>query len=64
MSLECGECEADLRGGHLESCSRYKIPQHSYGWGCVICGPEEGDWCKLEKPENKKRAKPRKRYEW
>ena len=24
MSLECGECEHDLRGGHDEECSRYK----------------------------------------
>lgn len=23
MSLECSECERDLRGGHDESCSRY-----------------------------------------
>lgn len=24
MSLECSECERDLRGGHDPSCSRYK----------------------------------------
>ena len=24
MSIECGECEHDLRGGHGTSCSRYK----------------------------------------
>lgn len=23
MSLECSECERDLRGGHDEDCSRY-----------------------------------------
>ncbi len=23
MSIECGECEADLRGGHDPSCARY-----------------------------------------
>lgn len=23
MSLECSECECDLRGGHDPSCSRY-----------------------------------------
>ena len=23
MSIECGECERDLRGGHDPSCSRY-----------------------------------------
>ncbi len=23
MSLECGECERDLRGGHDSTCSRY-----------------------------------------
>lgn len=27
MSLECGECERDLRGGHDRSCSRYKTPK-------------------------------------
>jgi hypothetical protein len=26
MSLECGECERDLRGRHDESCSRYRSP--------------------------------------
>lgn len=30
MSLECSECEHDLRGGHDESCSRYRKP-------CDIC---------------------------
>lgn len=24
MSIECGECERDLRGGHAEDCSRNK----------------------------------------
>ncbi len=24
MSLECSECERDLRAGHLPSCSRYR----------------------------------------
>lgn len=24
MSIECGECERDLRGGHDPSCSRYR----------------------------------------
>jgi hypothetical protein len=24
MSIECGECERDLRGGHSTDCSRYK----------------------------------------
>ena len=23
MSIECGECERDLRGGHDEGCSRF-----------------------------------------
>lgn len=23
MSIECGECERDIRGGHAETCSRY-----------------------------------------
>ena len=26
MSLECSECERDLRGGHDKSCSRYNPP--------------------------------------
>ena len=26
MSIECSECERDLRGGHDESCSRYVRP--------------------------------------
>lgn len=26
MSIECGECERDLRGGHAPSCSRYIRP--------------------------------------
>ena len=25
MSLECAECERDLRGGHAISCSKYKL---------------------------------------
>lgn len=25
MSMECGECERDLRGGHDISCSRYNL---------------------------------------
>lgn len=25
MSIECGECESDLRGGHDISCSRYNL---------------------------------------
>ena len=32
MSLECGECERDLRGPHDPSCSRYKPPAR-----CRIC---------------------------
>jgi hypothetical protein len=27
MSIECGECERDLRGGHDSSCSRWKPPK-------------------------------------
>lgn len=26
MSIECGECEQDLRGGHAATCSRAKPP--------------------------------------
>ena len=25
MSMECGECERDLRGGHWIGCSRYNL---------------------------------------
>lgn len=25
MSIECGECERDARGGHLDSCSRHPL---------------------------------------
>ena len=25
MSIECGECERDLRGGHADDCSRNKM---------------------------------------
>lgn len=31
MSIECSECERDLRGGHDPSCSRYRVP------GCSRC---------------------------
>ena len=36
MSIECGECEHDLRGGHDPSCSRYVKP-------CDECLREECD---------------------
>jgi len=36
MSLECSECERDLRGGHDPSCSRYIKP-------CTKCEAEECD---------------------
>ena len=29
MSIECGECERDLRGGHDDTCSR--------AWKCPEC---------------------------
>lgn len=42
MSIECGECERDLRGGHAEDCSRYpaaglemvpfRMATRDYGW--------------------------------
>ncbi len=40
MSLECSECERDLRGGHDEGCSRYRPP-------CKICRAI-GDLCDEE----------------
>lgn len=38
MSLECSECERDLRGGHAEDCSRY-LPII-----CPECGSANVDW--------------------
>lgn len=38
MSMECGECEHDLRGGHHPSCSRYKP------CACPNCGSDLEDW--------------------
>lgn len=35
MSIECGECERDLRGGHERWCSRYNVMQE--------IADEEGD---------------------
>lgn len=33
MSLECSECERDLRAGHDPSCSRYEVCQCGHGRG-------------------------------
>jgi hypothetical protein len=54
MSIECGECERDLRGGHLDTCSRYDPRQATclcdpewqhdcpwHGWAASVDGPEE-----------------------
>lgn len=31
MSIECGECERDLRGGHADDCSRkLRLPGDSW----------------------------------
>ena len=41
MSIECGECEHDLRGGHDPSCSRYKPPEATMSDTervCPYCG--------------------------
>jgi hypothetical protein len=35
MSIECRECERDLRGPHDEGCSRYQPP------GACKCGHSE-----------------------
>lgn len=37
MSIECGECEADLRGGHAAGCSRYVHHEPS----CALRDDEE-----------------------
>lgn len=38
MSLECGECERDLRGPHNKDCSRYREE-----FICERCGEECDD---------------------
>lgn len=51
MSIECAECEHDLRGGHDESCSRYRwtprdadrVECDSFGEGIVLYHDDE-DW--------------------
>ena len=52
MSLECSECEHDLRGGHAQECSWYQppctddedvwdwLPGHGPGSGCPRCDPQ------------------------
>jgi hypothetical protein len=37
MSVECRECERDLRGPHNEDCSRYRTPE------TCKCGHSEDD---------------------
>jgi len=45
MSLECSECERDLRGGHDPSCSRSK------GWiKCGLPWTYYGDWKNMPEP--------------
>jgi len=45
VSIECSECERDLRGGHDPSCSRYVrricrcghlAEDHDEGWWCDV----------------------------
>lgn len=38
MSIECGECERDLRCGHAPDCSRYVADPV-----CPVCGGELWD---------------------
>ncbi len=57
MSLECSECERDLRGGHDPSCSRYV--QHEPH--CAFLEDDEAECdCKRTMPNKKpKRTRPR-----
>jgi hypothetical protein len=47
MSLECRECEHDIRGGHHESCSKYTgrtlTVEHAYAAIDLL------DWCKTHR---------------
>ena len=41
MSIECGECEHDIRGGHDPSCSRHQPPETTMSDEeriCPYCG--------------------------
>ena len=42
MSVECSECEHDLRGGHAESCSRYDPRMKD-----CTCDPEWNGLCQV-----------------
>jgi len=54
MSLECRECERDLRGGHDKGCSRYVKPcckRHDEDGGCPVHSAKAGarrKWPKCE----------------
>lgn len=45
MSVECGECERDLRGEHDPSCSRYKP------YICANCEDGNHHWCERIVPD-------------
>lgn len=54
MSIECGECERDLRGGHASSCSRYvdkrldTLPLRDDSTGDLLaCIEDHGDVARL-----------------
>jgi hypothetical protein len=54
MSLECGECERDLRAGHQESCSRYDprmadcTCDPEWEGHCPVHGWDTEDWKKQQ----------------
>jgi hypothetical protein len=57
VSMECGECEHDLRGGHDPSCSRIKLPTHC-AWMEEDEDRQDGV-CKQDDPANRCRVCPR-----
>ena len=52
VSLECSECERDLRGGHDEGCSRYD-PKLA----ACTCDPEWDGLCPVHGWDSKEKGK-------
>jgi hypothetical protein len=47
MSIECAECERDLRGGHDPSCSRHRYCTCGHGQSSHDF-ENDGDCCRCE----------------